>query len=208
MTESEVLSLHKKHKKLFDSLIPPEVDIKKIAVFVTEILNKKKKGALKHTLEKLSKEISSTEFIAVILFTAIVSDEKDELELCGEAYEVLMYLTLKNEGISQALRFMYDSFKIMPIEVLHGVLRGLASYDLTTKSNLGKELLTSALAGTSLQEIEQNARQITFLRKIRKFINIIKMPLLGAILGIILGTLTAIAIMKIVYTIIDLLVRG
>lgn len=183
MKESDVLSFLKEIKHTLPIFTNPSIDTEKVVTFSTKVL---KKGAFIAQDPLLNAE----EFVAAITLVALLSLEKGKLNLCGDAYEALIYFCLKVNSHAEVSQFLLTHIDSLPIEVFEGVLRGIAIYDQETKTDIGKSLLQSALRGRTIAEIEERALLRTFNYRVRFIWNKIKYPLLGGIVGWIIGQLS------------------
>lgn len=189
MRESDIVSYYEAFRPSFDVLTRPDVDIKKVISFAHKIFRQGK-------FEDPNGIINSQEFVAATTLVALISNEEGKLRLCGEAYEVLVYLCMKSENIPQVNKFLYTSMEALPAEVFDGVLRGLAAYDLETKTERGKELLKTALRGRTVKEVEEEAKWRTFQYWAILAITRIERPLWGAAIGLLLGQIISSILFK------------
>lgn len=184
MKESDVLSFLDDVKPAFEILTNQHVNPKNVVSFTVEVF---KRGEFIQPGPSLNSE----EFVAAATLIALLSHEEGKLDLCGEAYEVLVYLCLKSDNHPQVNKFLHVSIDALPAEVFEGILRGLSTYDQETKTDTGKRLLRNALQGRTVTEITEQARWRTFDYKVQHIWNKIKNPILGSLTGWIVGQILA-----------------
>jgi hypothetical protein len=140
--------------------------------------------------------LSPEEFVATATAVALLSHQEGKLKLCGEAYEVLVYLSLKMDHPSQVSKFIDLDIDQFPAEVLDGVLRGLTTYDSEMKVDTGRRLLHLGLGNRELHEIEREAEWRSWYYRFLHFLHIIEKPALGAAIGLLIGQILSSIVFK------------
>lgn len=189
MKESDIVDYYEEFKSSFSTLACTDIDLKKVIPLAHRTY---KQGRF----ESPGDTISSQEFIAATTLVALIANEKGRLKLCGEAYEVLVYLCMKTESFAQVNKFLYASIELLPAEIFEGVLRGLAAYDVENKSDTGKQLLQASLKGRTVKEVEDIAKIRTQQYWLYRIISTLEKPVLGAALGLLLGQIISSILFK------------
>lgn len=180
MKESRVVSYYEEYRSSLSALSTPDLDTKKVISYTHKIFEQ---GGF----ENVNESVRYQEFVATLALVALIAEREGKLKLCGDAYEILIYLCMKTNTTIEINRFLQSTIEKLPIEVFEGVLRGLAAYDLETNTDEGKKLLRSILQGRSIEEVERKARWETFKYWFTRVIKYIKIPLCGAVIGLLLG---------------------
>ena len=137
----------------------------------------------------LEDDLALEEYLAITTTVAILAHEQRKLKLCGEAYEILIFVSLKAKQTRQVTKIVELAIEMFPAEIFDGVLRGIRSYDEKFKVNDGEQVLLNALGSKQLKEVQAITKERSFIFKGLTIWKIIKELLLAAAIGSVIAYL-------------------